>query len=101
MLIIYDDMDLDTGRIRIRQSGSAGGHNGIKSIIQSFSSNVFNRVRIGISKNPNYQVVDYVLGHFSDDEMALMNQAFEKTTALAIDFIEGLSFDRIMNKYNK
>lgn len=101
MIIIYDDMDLDTGRIRIRQSGSAGGHNGIKSIIQSFSSNVFNRIRIGISKNPNYKVVDYVLGHFSNDEMALMNQAFETAVSIALDFIDGQSFDRIMNKYNK
>lgn len=101
MLIIYDDLDLDVGRIRIRETGSAGGHNGIKSIIQSFSSSEFRRVRVGISKDPKIKVPDYVLGHFSQDDQALMNQAFETASLIGEDFIEGVSFDRIMNKFNK
>lgn len=99
LLVIYDDMDLDCGRLRLRQNGSAGGHNGIKSIISHLTQE-FNRVRVGIGKDSRYDVVDYVLGKFSEDEMSLMNQAFEKTTNLAIDFINNISFDRIMNKYN-
>ncbi len=101
LIIVYDDLDIPTGKIRIRQSGSAGGHNGIKSIIQSFSSSEFNRVRIGIDKDPRYKVVDYVLGKFSTDELALMNQAFDKTNDLLMDFIKDDSFNAIMNKYNR
>lgn len=101
LLIMYDDMDLDTGRIRIRQSGSAGGHNGIKSIIQNFGGNQFNRVRIGISKDPRYNVVDYVLGKFSEDEMASMNLAFDNCCKIGIDFISNIDFNKIMNTYNR
>ena len=68
ILVIYDDMDLDVGVLRLREKGSAGGHNGIKNIIQNIKSNEFKRVRVGISKDINRNTIDYVLGKFSEEE---------------------------------
>ena len=66
LLVIYDDISLDVGQLRIRKKGSAGGHNGIKNIIANLGTDVFPRIKIGVVEKPNkYALADYVLGHFS------------------------------------
>ena len=85
ILVIYDDMDLPLGRLRLRQQGSAGGHNGMKSIIGHLGSQQFPRLRIGIGKSGGQdQTVSHVLGRFTPAEKPLM----EKSIAFAQDIIE-------------
>ena len=70
-MVIYDDISLDVGQLRIRKKGSAGGHNGIKSIISHLGTNVFPRIKVGVGEKPSgYDLADYVLGHFSKDEQS-------------------------------
>ena len=68
ILVIYDDLDMPVGKLRLRQSGSAGGHNGVKSIIAHVGTQSFQRIRVGIDKHPRIKVVDYVLGRFQKDK---------------------------------
>ena len=68
LLVIYDDMDLAVGRLRLRQKGSAGGHNGIKSIIAHIGTQTFDRIRVGIDKDPRIPTVNWVLGGFGPDQ---------------------------------
>ena len=101
LIVIYDDVDLPPGRIRIRKSGSAGGHNGMKSIISCLGTNDFIRVRVGIgAKPPGYNLADYVLGHFSKDEAGIMDMAVS-TAADAIVSIINDGTDAAMNTYNR
>ena len=97
MLVVHDDLDLDVGVIRFRNHGSAGGHNGLKSIIEHISSN-FNRCKIGISKSND--TIAHVLGKFSKDEEILIDSAIVKVNDAINDFISNKSFDELMNKYN-
>lgn len=100
ILVIYDDLDLPTGQLRLRQKGSAGGHNGIKSLIQHLGTQNFNRIRIGISRPPaGMKVPDYVLSRFSKDESADMTEAVQKS-AEACEFWLGKPFIEVMTKYN-
>ena len=99
ILVIYDDMDMPTGKLRIRVKGSAGGHNGIKSIIANLGTQEFKRVKIGIDK-AKYDVVDYVLGKFTEDERASLNIGIDKALEVIDEFIKGTPFDKIMNMYN-
>lgn len=74
MIVIYDDVSLDVGRIRIRPKGSDGGHNGMKSIIYQLNSNEFPRIRIGVgSRPPQLDLADYVLGHFTQEDRKLLD----------------------------
>jgi peptidyl-tRNA hydrolase, PTH1 family len=100
ILVIYDDLDLPVGKVRLREKGSAGGHNGMKSIIQHLNTQEFPRLRIGIDKNPMYQTVDYVLGRFSKQEEESVVQAILKAKQAAIDFPK-MNFTELMNRYNK
>lgn len=99
--VIYDDLDLPTGRIRLRTKGSAGGHNGIKSLIQHLGSPEFDRFRIGIGRPQNgMKVVDYVLGRFSEEEQPDIASAIQASveaceSALTKPFLE------VMNDFNK
>jgi len=97
MLVIHDDLDLGVGVIRFRNHGSAGGHNGLKSIIEHIGSN-FNRCKIGIDKSND--TISHVLGKFSKDEQTLIDNAIIKVSDAIIDFINEKSFEEIMNKYN-
>lgn len=100
ILVIYDDLDLPTGQLRLRQKGSAGGHNGIKSLIQHLETQNFNRIRIGISRPPaGMKVPDYVLSRFSKEESADMAEAVQKS-AEACEFWLGKPFIEVMTKYN-
>ena len=79
LIVIYDDISLDVGQLRIRKKGSAGGHNGIKNIIAHLGHDVFMRVKVGVGEKPKgYDLADYVLGHFSKEEKEKMEVAYEK-----------------------
>ncbi len=101
LLVIYDDVSLDNGQIRIRAKGSAGGHNGIKNIIAHLGGQVFPRIKVGVGeKPPKYDLADYVLGHFSKAEQELMDEGYDK----AIHAAELIVQDKIteaMNEYNR
>ena len=98
LLIIYDDLDLKYGQLRLRLKGSSGGHNGIKSIINYIHSENFKRIRIGIEKNPLIETADYVLGKVEKDKQQLFDDSIEKASQAAIEFITD-EFEKIMNKY--
>ncbi len=99
IIVVYDDLDLPLGRIRIRKNGSAGGHNGIKSII-SFIGQDFPRIRIGIGPKPqDIDAADYVLSNFSREEFEKLEKVIELTIE-AIESIISEGIDKAMNKYN-
>ncbi|MCR5066612.1 MAG: aminoacyl-tRNA hydrolase [Erysipelotrichaceae bacterium] len=99
ILIIYDDLDLPVGSIRLRSTGSDGGHNGLKSIIAHLRTRNFNRIRIGIDKNPRIQTIDYVLGKVRREDRPAYQDALERAAEAAVKFID-TPFDRVMNIYN-
>ena len=101
LLIIYDDVSLAPGQLRIRAKGSAGGHNGIKSIIAHVGGQVFPRIKIGVGeKPPKMDLADYVLGHFSKEDRSVMEEAFrEAADAVEMMITEGP--DAAMNAFNK
>ena len=79
IVVIYDDLDLSVGKLRLRQKGSAGGHNGIKSMIHHLGTQNFNRIRVGVDRPPaGMKVPDYVLSRFTSEEKPLMDEAIEK-----------------------
>lgn len=98
--IIYDDTSMDVGKIRIRKKGSAGGHNGIKSIIQHLGNDTFVRVKIGIGeKPPKFDLADYVLGHFTEDERKIVEESGKKVSE-AMKSLVLLDPDKAMNEFN-
>ena len=101
LLVIFDDVSLDIGQLRIRKKGSAGGHNGIKSIIQHLGNHVFQRIKVGVGEKPKeYDLADYVLGHFSKAEQEIMKDTY-KSAIEAIEMIVRDDIDRAMNIFNK
>ena len=101
MIVLYDDMDLSQGNIRLRQKGSAGGHNGMKSIIKHLGTDQFKRIRIGVGRPTNgMSVPDYVLQKFSNEEMMTMEKVIEHAAQAVEAFIETSRFDHVMNEYN-
>ena len=102
VIVISDDISLEKGRIRLRAKGSAGGHNGLKSIIYQLKSDEFSRVRIGIGEreNSNMELSDYVLARFSKDEIPLFEDAIIKATKAVFDIVEH-DIDYAMNQNNK
>lgn len=101
LIVIYDDIALDVGAIRVRKNGSAGGHNGMKSIIQQLSTENFMRIRMGVGEKPkDYDLADYVLGHFSGAERKLMDEAAVNACD-AIKMILTDSIEKAMTAYNK
>ena len=101
IIIIFDDIDLAPGVIRIRKSGSAGGHNGIKSIISHLGSQDFPRVRIGVGAKPvGWDLADHVLSRPSKEEEKLIEEAQKKAVDAIICMIED-GIDKAMNNYNK
>lgn len=98
LIVIVDDVDLPLGRIRIRPSGSDGGHNGIKSIIGLLGTERFARIRVGIG-HPKYDMVDYVLGSFSGDESRIINEMINLSSDAAAYLVEN-GVGEAMNRYN-
>jgi len=100
LIVLYDDISLAPGQLRIRKKGSAGGHNGIKNIILMLGHEVFLRVKIGVGEKPaGYDLADYVLGHFNREESAIMEEALTKT-ADAVVMIMEQGADKAMNHFN-
>jgi len=100
LIVIYDDLDLETGKLRLRQKGSAGGHNGIKSLIQHLGTQEFNRIRVGISRPPaGMKVADYVLAKFSKEDQVLIEDAI-KNAVNAIEASLSKPFLDVMNHFN-
>ena len=101
LLVIFDDISLAPGNIRIRKKGSAGGHNGIKSIITHLGTQNFQRIKVGVGEKPkNWDLADYVLGAFSKDDRKLVDEALERTAKAAALIVQG-EIDEAMNLYNK
>lgn len=101
LIVIYDDISLDVGQLRIRKRGSAGGHNGIKSILSHLGHDVFPRIKVGVGDKPSgYDLVDYVLGHFSPDEKKIMEEAAINAIGAVREITAG-QIDQAMNRYNK
>ena len=101
ILVIYDELDLPTGKIRLRFKGSSGGHNGIKSIINHLGTQEFKRIRIGIDRpDSDMSVVDYVLGKFTDQENELIDDAIERAASACQMWLEK-PFAECMNIYNR
>lgn len=98
VLVIYDDISLEVGKIRIREKGSAGGHNGIKSTISHLGTDVFSRIKIGVGQ-PKGNLVNHVLGKFSKEEQEVLDETLEavvKATEVLIKY----DTKEAMNKYN-
>ena len=101
LIVVSDDINLPPGQIRIRKSGSAGGHNGLKDIIRQLGSENFQRIRIGVGEKPKgYDLADYVLGHFSKEELAVMQESLCKVDG-AVNLMLAGEVDQAMNDYNK
>lgn len=100
IVIIYDDMDLPLGTLRIRKSGSSGGHNGIKSIIENIQTESFKRIRIGIGRpTNNLGVIDFVLHNLSKIEMEKLQEVIDLIPSMIEKTVE-FTFDYMMNIYN-
>lgn len=101
LLVIFDDISLDVGQIRIRKKGSAGGHNGIKNIIAQLGTTEFQRIKVGVGEKPkHYDLADYVLGHFSKGEREIMEEGYERAVKAAELIVVG-AIEEAMNEYNK
>lgn len=101
LIVIYDDISMEVGQIRIRKKGSAGGHNGIKNIIAHLGHDVFLRVKVGVGEKPKgYDLADYVLGHFNKAEQETMDDSRSRA-AEAVQLLISGKVDEAMNQYNK
>ena len=100
MLVVFDDISLAPGNIRIRKKGSAGGHNGIKSIIAHTGTQNFTRIKIGVGEKPaGWDLADYVLGHFPEGDRKLVDEAVSDAVTAAV-YIMQQDTDRAMNEFN-
>ena len=101
LLVIYDDISLAPGQIRIRKKGSAGGHNGMKNIIAHLGGQVFPRIKVGVGEKPrNFDLADYVLSRFSPQDQEAMEEGYEKAVRAAEMILAG-EVDGAMNEYNR
>ncbi len=100
LLVIYDDAALDAGRLRIRAKGSAGGHNGVQSIVDTIGSGAFGRIRVGIGRKPDMvSLSDHVLGPFSAEERRGLDDCLDRA-ADAAERICAAGIERAMNEFN-
>lgn len=101
IIVIYDDVSLEPGLLRIRRKGSAGGHNGIKSIIRHLGSENFPRIKLGVGKkpHPDYDLADWVLANFPKSDIPLMRDAMDNACS-ALEFMVKGDIDGAMSKYN-
>lgn len=100
LIVIYDDMDLPFGQIRIRPKGGAGGHNGMKSIIEALGTEEFPRLRVGIGR-PNAEAISYVLSTFSPQEKHRLNRHIIPRVAEALECLLNEGLEAVMNKFNR
>ncbi len=100
IIVIHDDLYLDTGKLRIKRKGSAGGQNGIKDIINKLNTEEFNRLKFGIGLNQKIPVKDYVLSKFSKVEAGNLESVINDVAIACQLFADGMSINDLMNKYN-
>lgn len=101
LLVIYDDISLNPGQIRVRSKGSAGGHNGMKNIIANLGTDIFARIKVGIGEKPKkYDLADYVLSRFSKGERELVEEAYGHAAHAASQIVRG-EIQSAMNEYNR
>lgn len=100
-IIVYDDISLEPGKLRIRRKGSDGGHNGIKNIIYLSGSDMFPRIKMGVGAkpHPDYNLADWVLGHFKKEDGEKLEQCFQNAVS-ALELMVAGKIDEAMNKYN-
>ncbi|MBE6152169.1 MAG: aminoacyl-tRNA hydrolase [Firmicutes bacterium] len=99
LFIINDDLDMPCGKMRLREKGSSGGHNGLKNIELNLGTNEYKRLKIGVGNNKNISTKDYVLGCFDNTESPLIDEAIRKAEFIIDDFLK-YDFVDLMNKYN-
>ncbi len=100
IIVMFDDISLDPGYIRIREKGSAGGHNGIKSLIQHLGTESFSRIKIGVGKKPDgWDLADYVLGQFSKEDLGEIDEALKDVIDSLVLMIKDETKEA-MNRYN-
>lgn len=100
LLVISDDLDMPTGKIKLKHKGSSGGHNGLKDIENHLGTREYKRLKIGISNNKKEDTKDYVLGKFREDEKKVLEETLSLIPKIFMDYLN-LSFDNVMSKYNK
>lgn len=101
MIIIYDDLDMEVGKIRFRQKGSAGGHNGIKSIIAHLGTQEFDRIKVGIGRpNRRMTVINHVLGKFDKNDEIMILNTLDKVDNAVNYYLQTNDFQKTMQKYN-
>lgn len=100
VLVIYDDLDLPAGKIRLREKGSAGGHNGIKSIIAHLGTDSFCRIRVGIGSENKHDTIDFVLGTSGGEEKKAWLEAISRAAQAGKEYMTE-PFQSVMNKYNR
>lgn len=101
MIIVFDDISFAPGNLRIRQSGSAGGHNGVKSIIKCLGTQKFMRIKVGVGEKPkDWDLADYVLGHFTEQEREHLRGAIDRAIE-ALGYMVNGEIAKAMNQYNK
>ena len=101
IIVIYDDISLDVGQLRIRKKGSAGGHNGVKSIIKCLNTQRFMRIKVGVGEKPkDWDLADFVLGRFTKEEREHLEGAMERAAEAVCYMVNG-EVAKAMNEYNK
>jgi len=100
IIIVYDDIDIEPGNIRIRKKGSSGSHNGMKSVVKMLDTEDFTRIRVGIGK-PDFEndLINHVIGAIPEEEVQLLNKGIEKASEAIIELLK-TDVDIVMNKYN-
>lgn len=100
VIVVFDDISLDVGRMRIRRKGSDGGHNGIKNIIYLTGSDMFPRIKLGVGHKPEkWNLADWVLSHFTEDELNIMMESADRASQ-AVELIIDNQTDKAMNMFN-
>lgn len=99
LIVVHDDIDLETGRLKVREKGSSGGHKGIESIIESIGTRDFIRVKIGIGREEGTPVEDYVLSRFRKDETLLIKEAVGRASDAVCEILKN-GVEKAMNKFN-
>ncbi|MDD3392058.1 MAG: aminoacyl-tRNA hydrolase [Bacilli bacterium] len=100
ILIVHDDLDIPCGKIKIKSQGSSGGHNGLKNIELHLGTQNYKRLKIGVSRPINTDIINYVLGNFNQEEKTIIDNICQKSSDI-IDYYLNNSFENFMNKYNQ
>lgn len=100
LIVVYDDVDIPLGNVRIRKNGSAGTHNGMRNIVRLLGTDDFCRIRVGIGKDTPMKLMDYVLSQVTEQDYTLLNPAIEHAATALYEFAHGEPFEQIVQKHN-